>query len=308
MPRGAALLLAPAVALAACGTPPNQTLLTRAGTYLRAMSLTAETGYPLDIAELERKFPELKGVVITAAQWIEEYARLDADAKKRGEPLIEFRIPFGARIRIEVTGEPQLSRDYSIPPSGFVHYPYVTKLRVAGLTIDELKQRLERDLSPYLKSPEVLVHVMSSPVFTQPDELSVQPSFGAQDIVVMGAARSRFFTNFAYTGKETLMTVLGRSGLPDDVEWRQVRVIRRSIKDPLRKSRIIVCDLWDYFAKGDVRQDIPLVPGDVVYVPLRWSVDDQFWDDWTYVKRIMSDIFFLDSFRDGLKQGGTLRQ
>ena len=43
--------------------------------------------------------------------------------------------------------------------------------------------------------------------------------------------------------------------------------------------------------------------------PLGWPQgwDDQFWEDWSYVKRIMSDVFFLDQFRDGLKKGGTLR-
>ena len=96
--------------------------------------------------------------------------------------------------------------------------------------------------------------------------------------------------------------------MPEGVEWRQIRVIRRSNADPLRKSRVIVCDLWDYFAKGDVRQDIPLMPGDVVFVPQRWSTDDQFWEDWGYVKRVMTDALFLDAFRDSVKKGGTLRE
>ena len=125
----------------------------------------------------------------------------------------------------------------------------------------------------------------------------------AQTIVGSGVSVS----NVAFTGKETLVGVLGTSVLPENAEWRQIRVIRRDQKDPLRKSRVIVCDLWDYLAKGDVRQDIPLAPGDVIFVPQRWSVDDQFWEDWDYVKRIMSDIFFLDAFRDGLKKGGNLR-
>ena len=134
-----------------------------------------------------------------------------------------------------------------------------------------------------------------------------QQSFGGADIILMGLATTRYISNIAFTGKETLLGVLGVANLPENVEWRQIRVIRRDAKDPLRKSRIIVCDLWDYFAKGDVRQDIPLAPGDVVFVPQRWSVDDQFWEDWGYVKRIMTDLFFLDQFRDGLKKGGELR-
>src|SRR6185436_13091705 len=56
------------IAAAGCGVPPNQTLLTRTSTYMRAMSYGNGTGFPLDIPELERRFPELKGIVISAPQ------------------------------------------------------------------------------------------------------------------------------------------------------------------------------------------------------------------------------------------------
>lgn len=296
-----------ALALGGCGAAPNQRVLNRTSTYLKAMTFGTNTGFPLDLAELERKFPELKGIVIGAPQWVEEYEKMRKEADERGTPLYEYRIPFGANITIEVMGEPSLTRSYAVPPSGFVHYPYLQKLKIAGLTIDELKDSLQRELAVYLKKPEVLIHVNTTPY--QPNQLQpfYQQSFGGADIVVMGIAQTRFYSNVAFTGKETLMNVLGNSYLPDNAEWRQIRVIRRDTKEPLRKSRVIVCDLWDYFAKGDVRQDIPLVPGDVIFVPQRWTVDDQFWEDWEYVKRIMNDVLFLDNFRDQVKKGGTLR-
>ena len=301
---GAAAL---ALALTGCGTPPNHTLLTRTSTYMRAMSFGNGTGFPLDIPQLERKFPELKGIVITAAQWVDEYDRMKKEADERGTPLYEYRIPFGANLTIEVTGEPTLTRTFAVPPSGVIHYPHLKKVKVAGLTVDELKDYLQQELAVYLKQPEVLIQINTTPFQPIQTQSFYQQSFGGADIVVLGITRTRFFSNVAFTGKETLVNVLGIADLPENTEWRQIRVIRRDAKDPLRKSRVIICDLWDYFAKGDVRQDIPLAPGDVIFVPQRWSVDDQFWEDWSYVKRIMNDVFFLDQFRDGLKKGGTLR-
>ncbi len=299
-----------ALAAAGCGTPPNHGILTRAPSYLAALSLTHAAGHPLDIKELERKFPELKGIVITAAQWVEEYEKLREEAEKRGKSVHDFRIPFGAHVTIEVMGEPGLSRSYLVPPSGFVYYPYIQKLKVAGLTMEELKENLERDLSVYLKEPQVLVHVSTGLYQLNPQtgQPLFQQAYGGASIVVMGVAKTPFYSNVVFTGKETLVSVLGSTNLPDNAEWRQIRVIRRDARDPLRKSRVIVCDLWDYFAKADVRQDIPLLPGDVVFVPMRWSVDDQFWEDWGYVKRIINDVFFLDEFRDNLKKGGDLRK
>jgi len=296
-----------AALLSGCGSAPNQRLLTRTSTYMKAMSFGNPSGFPLDIAELERRFPELKGIVLSAPMWIDEYEKLRKEADERGAPLYEYRIPFGANITIEVTGETALTRTYSVPPSGYVHYPYLSKLKVAGMTVDELKDKLQRDLAIYLKKPEVLIHINATPY--QPNQLQpfYQQSFGGADIVVMGVATTRFLSNIAFTGKETLIGVLGNTFLPDNAEWRQIRVIRRDSKDPLHKSRVIICDLWEYFAKGDVRQDIPLVPGDVVFVPVRWSVDDQFWEDWTYVKRILDSVLYLDAFKDSVKKGGTLR-
>jgi hypothetical protein len=300
------MILALAAVSASCGTPPNQRLLTRTSDYMKAMSFGFDTGLPFDLAELERRFPELKGIVLTAPQWIEEYSRMRKEADTKGSALFEYRIPFGANITIEVTGEPSLTRSYAVPPSGYVHYPYLNKVKLAGMTTDELKAQMEKDLSVYLRNPQVLIHVNSTPYVANASQPFFQQSFGA-DIVVMGAARTRFFSNVAFTGKETLVGILGNSDLPAGAEWRQIRVIRRDAKDPLRKSRVIVCDLWDYFAKADVRQDVPLMPGDVVFVPIRWSVDDQFWDDWTYVRRIINEVFFVDQVRDSLKPGGTLR-
>ncbi len=290
-----------------CGTPPNQTLLTRTNDYFKAMSFGFPTGHPFDLAELERRFPELKGVVTTAPQWIEEYDKLRKERESREEPLYEYRIPYGAHLTIEVTGEAALTRSYTVPPTGFVHYPYLEKLRLSGLTVDELKQRLEKELAVYLRKPEVLIHINTTPYTSAPVTPFFQPSFGGAEIVVLGASRTRYYSNVAFTGKETLVGVLGVTDLPPNAEWRQIRVIRRDGRDPLRKSRVIVCDMWDYFAKADVRQDIPLAPGDVIFVPIRWSTDDQFWEDWSYVKRVINDVFFLDNFRDGIKKGGTLR-
>lgn len=304
------LAIAAAAALSSCGAPPNQRLLNRTDNYLKAMSFSFDTGHPFQIGELEKKFPELKGIVITAPQWIEEYDRLRREAEARGTPIYEYRIPFGTNLTIEVAGEPGLTRNYHIPPSGYVHYPYLQRLKVAGLTPDELKAALEKDLSRYLREPEVLVHINVSPYSSAYNSIQpmFQQGFGGAEIIVMGVARSRYFSNVVFTGKETLVSVLGNSDLPAEAEWRQIRVIRRDASDPLRKSRVIVCDLWDYFAKADVRQDIPLMPGDVVYVPVRWSTDDQFWEDWGYVKRVMTDVLFLDNFRDAAKKGGDLRE
>ena len=86
--------------LAGCGSAPNQGLLTRTSSYMKAMSFGQPSGFPLEISELERRFPELKGIVLTAPMWIDEYEKMRKEADERGTPLYEYRIPFGANITI----------------------------------------------------------------------------------------------------------------------------------------------------------------------------------------------------------------
>lgn len=301
--------LAIALAAAACGTPPNHRLLTRTSDYMKAMSFGFSTGFPFDIGELERRYPELKGIVVTAPQWIAEYEHLVKEAERKGTSVFDYRIGPGSQIGIEVTGEPGLSKTYAVPPTGYVHFPYLGKIKLSGLTPDELQKSLESQLAVYLKKPEVLIHLLQAPNqgASLLHNLAPTPTFGSGEILVFGLAQSRVMSNIAFTGKETMVSLLGMIGLPASAEWRQIRVIRRNFKDPFGKARIILCDMWDYFAKADMRQDIPLFPGDVVFVPMRWSTEEQFWEDWGYAKKILSEVFFVDSLKDVFKKGGTLR-
>jgi hypothetical protein len=81
-------------------------------------------------------------------------------------------------------------------------------------------------------------------------------------------------------------------------DWRQIRVIRKNIEDPRRKSRVIICDAWEFMYKGDVRQDIPLFPGDTVFIPPKWTTGDQFTKDWNLMLGWLGAPFGLNSMRE----------
>jgi hypothetical protein len=89
------------------------------------------------------------------------------------------------------------------------------------------------------------------------------------EVFVYGAVMKRDQPRVPYRKGLTLLGAIGFVGLARNAEWHQVRVIRRDPNDPKRKSRVIICDLWHNFALGDVRQDIPLFPGDLIVIPER---------------------------------------
>lgn len=304
----AALVLA---AINACGHGTAKRIVTRPDTYNKLLGFPS-TGNPLDIDSLVKEFPALDGIVLTAPEYLLEYEQLQKEAAARGESIIPYRIPSGASVRIEVEDEPDLSRSYKIGPHGFIDYPHGIKIHVEGLTIDELRATVREKLLPYYKNPIVMIHLLGTPSggYRSGDGNYYAGSANRSSIYLFGAvsgSRSSLQGGISYSGGETLISVLGQYGLPINAEWRQVRIIRRDNEEPLRKSRVIISDLWAFFAHADVRQDVPLMPGDVIFVPVKWTVGDQFSKDWNMTLKYLGDVLFLDSFKEAASSGGTLR-
>lgn len=309
MRKALAIVSLSAAMLAGCGSGTHKRLLTRPDDYNKFLAFPSN-GNPVDIRALEAEYPELKGLVMTAPEYIEEFERLRKEREAMGQSILEYRIGPGANLRISVEDEPSLSGDITVPPTGDWYFSF-GKVRLEGMTIEGLRAHLEEQLRKYgLRRPVVTVNLLpGSPrsFITQVGAVGSTEGSSIGSIIVLGVVQSTFLTNIAFTGNQTLVTVLGQTGLPGDAEWRQIRVIRRDPIDPLRKARIIVCDMWAFIALADMRQDIPLFPGDVVYVPKKWTLGDQWIKDWNIFKGVVGDAFFIDTLIDSFKKGGAFR-
>ena len=52
---------------------------------------------------------------------------------------------------------------------------------------------------------------------------------------------------------------------------------------------------------GDQRQDLQLRPGDVVYVPQKWTLGEQFEKDWDLMLKYMGGVQSIEGFRKFVK-------
>lgn len=69
-----------------------------------------------------------------------------------------YRLGSGDVVRIEVLGEPELTLDALVDPSGFINYPFLGKVQATLLTVRELERRIRDGLrGGYLVSPDVRV-------------------------------------------------------------------------------------------------------------------------------------------------------
>lgn len=122
------------------------------------------------------------------------------------------------------------------------------EVKVSGLTPRELAAKLEDLLRRYYNSPQVNVQVAG---------------YESRKIYVFGQVSNG--GKHPYTGRDTLLDVLARSG-PTGLAWgAQVKVIRPSAAPDERHE--IVVDVDKMMQSGDMQNNFLLKEGDIVYVP-----------------------------------------
>ena len=135
-----------------------------------------------------------------------------------------------------------------INPDGSVMLRLLGPVKVSMLTEQEIAAKLENLLGRYYEDPKVEVRLIT-------------PS--SRCIYVFGQVSLN--GPKAFTGNDTLLTVLA-SARPNLIAWgEQVKVVRPSA-DP-NEIREIVIDVTQMMQKGDLRNNLLLQEGDIVYVP-----------------------------------------
>lgn len=69
-----------------------------------------------------------------------------------------YRLDGGDAVRVDVLGEPDLSLESLVDPSGFINYPFLGKVQASGLTVRDLEAKIRDGLrSGFLVNPDVRV-------------------------------------------------------------------------------------------------------------------------------------------------------
>jgi polysaccharide export outer membrane protein len=180
-----------------------------------------------------------------------------APAQSAGQTPTSYRIGAQDTILITVVDEPELSGKFAVDAEGMFSYPYLNRVRAAGLTATELQNVIATQLKAgYLRNPQVRVEV---------------DLFRSQSVMIVGDVRQP--GKIAMTGPTmTLLEALVLAGSPtaaasseiivrhrpvDGKEAEEIRVNRRDLE--LGKSDVVLRD------------------GDIINVPSaqRFYVDGQ---------------------------------
>lgn len=151
-------------------------------------------------------------------------------------------------VQIDVQGQPDFSGTYVINYDGTIQYGFVGDVKSDGLTKEELAAKLTEELKKYVREPSVMVSIVS---------------FNSKAIYILGEVSSP--GKYALRGDTIpIRDALIASGLfTNSAALGRVHIIKADPEHPTDR----VLNLDRVFYKGQMKNNIDLVNGDIVVVP-----------------------------------------
>lgn len=152
----------------------------------------------------------------------------------------------GDTISITTWGHPDLSGVVRIEKDGKIYLPLIGGIEAQGLTVEQLKEKLTRSLSAYIRHPFIDVEVKEYSsrlvlLLGSVQKPGIYPIMGGTDIV----------TALALAGGQTAQS--GQANL--------------SSVYLIRKGHSTIVNVYDYLRNGNQYNDPVLQNKDVIYVP-----------------------------------------
>lgn len=163
----------------------------------------------------------------------------------------EYRIDVSDQVNISVWKNPELNVSEPVRPDGKIAVHLIGDITAAGKTPEQLADDIERELSNYIKNPNVTV---------------ILTGLAGQNyrsmIRVTGAVGNVTSLNYSQ-GMTVIDAVLGAGGLDLYANGNRAKLHRQT------ESGIKTYDLRlkDILEKGDMTTNVQLYPGDVITVP-----------------------------------------
>jgi len=176
----------------------------------------------------------------TVGQFNAEYQRVKSEG---------YRIHPGDVLDINFFYTPEYNaKDVPVRPDGKIQLPLAGDFAIAGMTPEQAGTELKKIYSSQLKDPDLAVMVKT---------------FGANSVVVQGSVRNP--GELQLSGNSSLLQVIGRAGsFAETADLSKVTVVRHSTGGT---PMVVVLDLRKALTGAAPQMDIPMLPGDVVFVP-----------------------------------------
>jgi len=161
----------------------------------------------------------------------------------------DYRIGPGDTLKVYVFQNEELSTTVPVRPDGKISTPLVEDMIAVGKSPSQLARDIEKSLAEYVKSPKVNVVVMVAvSVFSQ--------------VKIIGQVKTPQALPYR-DGMTVLDAVLAVGGLSQFAAGNRAHIVRTENGKQIE----IKVKLDALVNSGDMKQNLPLKPGDVLVVP-----------------------------------------
>jgi polysaccharide export outer membrane protein len=198
-------------------------------------------------------------LALLGTAWLPGQEKVPATAKAKppaessGPVLKDYRVVSLDVLSITVFQEPDLTREVKVSQTGYITFPLLGKVYVAGLLVSEVETKLADLLGKdYIKNPQVSVIIKE---------------YSPRRVSVLGEVKKPGSFEIPAEERLTLLQAVARAEGFTSIAKTDSVIVRRLKDGKEEKIEINATELLK--SKGE-KKDVDLQPGDVVVVPTRF--------------------------------------
>ncbi|PIQ24162.1 hypothetical protein COW36_10655 [bacterium (Candidatus Blackallbacteria) CG17_big_fil_post_rev_8_21_14_2_50_48_46] len=174
-------------------------------------------------------------------------------AELQSQSALVDTIQPGDAFNLSVYGEPELEmKGAVVRPDGILACPLIGDIAVTGLTVDSARAKIQRELEKYIQNPRPTL----SPY-----------QFAGRNITILGKVNRP--GSYSLSQPTRVLDVIGLAG------GFSVGIIKNDSTEladlkhafMVRKQTVLPVDFEALVKQGKLQNNIPLLPGDYLYVP-----------------------------------------
>jgi protein involved in polysaccharide export with SLBB domain len=150
----------------------------------------------------------------------------------------------GDQLLIRVWGQMNFNAEVTVDREGMIYVPHVGAIHVGGVPYSDLQQQVRAGVGRIYKNFDVSVNLGQ-----------------LHPIRIFVTGQARYPGSYTVSSLSTLVSALFATGGPAPQGSLRHVLLRRN------GTTLADLDLYDLLVNGDKSHDVPLLPGDVIYIP-----------------------------------------
>jgi polysaccharide export outer membrane protein len=180
-------------------------------------------------------------------------------------PTTAYVLGAGDQIRLDIFDVPEFSGTngvYSVLVDGSLNLPWIGKVSVQGLTLDETAQILTEHYAPYINNPLITVTLLTP----RPLRIGI-----VGEVNRPGVYTTNVTGNGAVIQWQTVTQAIQLAGgITQMADIRNIQIRRPQLDGT---EALIAVNLWQFLQAGDLSQDMVLRDGDTLIISTASNLD-----------------------------------